>query len=110
MSRKEVTELVAKLGIGDSKDGIVNLDDQEPDLLREYADVAGRNPATFGAILFGHIDDKSRHKAVLSLAHYAQVSAQAKELRVGGRIEAALAAEEHCNKVYEVLIPRWARW
>ena len=103
-----VKKLIADFGLDEP--GSPNLDGLVESDLKKFISVATRCPGQLGAVLFGEVEDReARRKTVESLHVYAQLSIQARGLRLSGKIPEALAAEKTMEDVYGTL-PKWGKW
>jgi hypothetical protein len=86
----------------------VNLDGEDPADLRVFAALISDNPTAIALRIFPS-KPRGYVSVTESLGIYAAMKARAMELRIAGRIEAALRLEANCEHRYERL-PEFARW
>jgi len=71
--------------------------------------MAGYEPVNLDAFSIDPADLRQLAEVYGGLAAYADLKANAMELRLKGDIEAALSFERSCETTYRRL-PQWARW
>jgi len=76
---------------------------------REGNAMAGYEPVNLDAFSIDPADLRQLAEVYGGLAAYADLKANAMELRLKGDIEAALSFERSCETTYRRL-PQWARW